>query len=96
MKITLVETCGACPEQYDAMVGDRMVGYLRLRYGNFTVTCPGVREELVYQKYIGSGMTGCFENKKQRRKQLKKAKKAIKKYLGGEQSEPESSRVTEV
>lgn len=78
MKITFVQTCGACPEQYDAMMGDERVGYLRLRLGSFTVRCRG---EQVYQKYIGGGLTGCFKSEEQRRKQLKKAGKAIKRRL---------------
>ena len=40
--LKLVLTCGACPEQYDAFDGERQVGYLRLRHGHFTVTCPDV------------------------------------------------------
>lgn len=34
----LVETCGACPEQYDVYLGANgaQVGYLRLRHGRFT------------------------------------------------------------
>lgn len=35
-KVKLVMTCGACPEQYDAYIEDRKVGYLRLRHGTFT------------------------------------------------------------
>lgn len=27
--ITLIPTCSACPEQYDAFCDDRQVGYLR-------------------------------------------------------------------
>ena len=84
MKITLVQTCGSCPEQYDAMVDDERVGYLRLRFGNFTVKSGG---EQVYQKYIGGGLTGSFKSEKQRRKQLKKAKKAIKRRLKREAHE---------
>lgn len=36
----LVETCGACPEQYDVFIGEAYVAYLRLRHGRFTVDCP--------------------------------------------------------
>ncbi len=35
--IDLVQTCFACPEQYDAFIGDTYVGYLRLRHGYFGV-----------------------------------------------------------
>lgn len=30
--IHLVKTCEACPEQYDAYLGEKRVGYLRLRH----------------------------------------------------------------
>lgn len=44
--IELVQTCGACPEQYDAMRDGDVVGYFRLRHGHFTVNAygPGGRE----------------------------------------------------
>lgn len=47
-KIELVQTCGACPEQYDAFIDGELVGYLRLRHGYFTVQYPNVSGELVY------------------------------------------------
>jgi len=47
-KIRFVMTCGACPEQYDAFIGEEKVGYLRLRHGHFTVTCPDYDGQLVY------------------------------------------------
>lgn len=46
-KIRFVQTCIACPEQYDAFVGKEQVGYLRLRHGHFTVECPDCGGELV-------------------------------------------------
>lgn len=47
--ITLVKTCAACPEQYDAFYKFRdKIAYLRLRYGAFTVECPDVGGELIY------------------------------------------------
>ena len=46
--LTLKLTCAACPEQYDAFCEGRLVGYLRLRHGKFTVTCPSVGGEHVY------------------------------------------------
>lgn len=46
--IKLVSTCAACPEQYDAFIGERQVGYLRLRHGVFTVECPDVSGVEVY------------------------------------------------
>lgn len=42
----LVQTCSACPEQYDVLDDDGFqIGYLRLRWGEFTVEVPdAVRE----------------------------------------------------
>ena len=79
--IELIQTCGACPEQYDAMLDGKRVGYLRLRWGWFTVTCPGVSGEEVYEKQTGHDLAGRFENDEQRKKQLKKARKAIAKWV---------------
>jgi hypothetical protein len=33
--IKLVQTCYACPEQYEAYLDDKEIGYLRLRHGRF-------------------------------------------------------------
>lgn len=41
-------TCGACPEQYDVFKDDRIVGYLRLRHGTFTVDYPNVSGVEIY------------------------------------------------
>ena len=46
--ISLVETCGACPEQYDAFLHGEKVGYLRLRHGHFYAACPDVGGVVVY------------------------------------------------
>lgn len=50
-KVRLVLTCGACPEQYDAYVGDELVGYLRLRHGYFSVRCPDPSGYEVYSAH---------------------------------------------
>lgn len=73
-EITLTETCGACPEQYDAFVGARKVGYLRLRHGFFSVECPDVDGEMVYQAHPKGD--GIFESD-EREFHLEMAKKAI-------------------
>jgi len=52
MKIKLVKTCGACPEQYDAFdEKGNQVGYLRLRHGYFSVSFPDVGGETIYEAY---------------------------------------------
>lgn len=48
-EITLVETCGACPEQYDAMLDGAKVGYLRLRHGYFRVDYPECGGETILE-----------------------------------------------
>ena len=47
--ISLTQTCGACPEQYDAYDPDgKQVGYLRLRHGYFSVDMPDAGGTEVY------------------------------------------------
>lgn len=47
--IRLVQTCWACPEQYNAFDEQgNQVGYLRLRHGEFSVECPDCGGALVY------------------------------------------------
>lgn len=76
--VELRQTSHACPEQYDALVGDRIVGYLRLRHGEFTVECPGVGGDLVYQaEPLGDGS---FEDD-ERERFLSEARSAIAKWL---------------
>ena len=74
-KIELKQTCFACPEQYDAFFKDKLVGYLRLKHGYFIVKHNG---KTVYDAdTIGNGMFA----PKERKKHLKKAKKAIYKSI---------------
>lgn len=77
--IELKRTCFACPEQYDAFHNDKMVGYLRLRHGDFTVNYPDVGGKLILEESPqGDGM---FE-KEERMEYLTKAVKVIKKEMG--------------
>lgn len=72
--ITLIETCSACPEQYDAFIGDKPVGYLRLRHGHFRVDYPQCGGETIYDAYpYGDGIFEDYE----RYKYLQEAKQAI-------------------
>lgn len=57
MKVTLVKTCDACPEQYDVYLDKVQIGYLRLRHGYFAARYPGVIGEEVYGcRTIGDGV----------------------------------------
>jgi hypothetical protein len=54
---TLVQTCGACPEQYDVMLEGSRVGYLRLRHGSFRADyrCGGVNATVFEARPRGDG-----------------------------------------
>lgn len=58
-KIRLVQTCGACPEQYDAFHSEtgEEIGYLRLRHGCFTAEYKGMN---VYGAETRGD--GCFDS----------------------------------
>lgn len=77
-EIDLQETCGACPEQYDAYIGELQVGYLRLRHGFFRVDVPQCRGEVVYKTYPDGD--GCFTDS-ERDHFLNEAKRAIANWL---------------
>jgi hypothetical protein len=76
--VELEQTCGACPEQYDAFVNKKQVGYLRLRYGHFSVYCPDHRGEEVYSAQPRGD--GLFEDD-EREEYLTKAAKAIQDWI---------------
>lgn len=58
----LILTCTMCPEQYDVFQDDTgsLLGYLRLRHGQFRADCPDVGGETVYETTTQGD--GCFED----------------------------------
>lgn len=83
-RIQLVMTCGACPEQYDAFLDEKQVGYLRLRHGFFYVEYPDCGGETIYEAYPdGDGIFADYE----RDRYLSDAKAAIAARLTNEASE---------
>jgi hypothetical protein len=77
--LKLVQTCGACPEQYDVLDKDHYtVGYLRLRHGIFRVHYPHYSGEVIYTAYPKGD--GIFESD-EREFFLTEAVKAIKQKL---------------
>ena len=58
-RLKFVTTCPSTPEQYDVFSGDEKVGYVRLRDGEFTVECPDVGGELVFDAWPSGD--SCFE-----------------------------------
>jgi hypothetical protein len=71
LKLKLLQTCSSSPEQYDAYLGDELVGYLRLRHGYFRAECHG---KVVYDSYPKGD--GIFEDD-EREQELNNACKAI-------------------
>lgn len=57
--VTVVQTCGACPEQYDVFFDKRQIGYLRLRHGYFRADYPECMGETVYDAEPNGD--GCFD-----------------------------------
>ena len=77
----------ACPEQYDCFDGEKQVGYLRLRHGHFTVQCPDVGGDIVYDA-CPEGDGGFYPE--ERGKHLKFAVDRIQKWISnGNKSLPE-------
>lgn len=74
----LVQTCTACPEQYDVLdkFTGKEVAYLRLRHGYFYVECPWGGERVYDANPRGDGI---FEDT-ERDYYLDNAKRAIVKY----------------
>lgn len=69
----LVNTCSACPEQYDVYREDKLVGYLRLRHSKFTARSVN-DDVIVYEKIIQDNledsMVGAFLSEDQRISEL--------------------------
>ena len=56
----LVQTCGACPEQYDVFKDGKKVAYFRLRHGWFRADVPDCMDETVFESGDMQG-DGMFE-----------------------------------
>lgn len=76
-ELELVQTCGACPEQYDVFHNGEKVGYMRLRNGTFRVECPDCDGELVYLSESYRTGAGSFRDEYERKVNLDWAKRAI-------------------
>jgi len=73
----LVQTCWACPEQYDVFKDGKQVGYLRLRHGWFYASVPDCSDEIIYE--ASPEGDGIFEEE-ERMEYLEEAIKAIDDY----------------
>ena len=75
-----VETCSACPEQYDVYLGGNLVGYVRLRYGQLSAWCPtitGNPEHEVYTHQFEDEWLGEFHDDDERTEYLNECADAI-------------------
>lgn len=77
--LELYQTCGACPEQYEAFSGVHHVGYLRLRHGYFRVDCPDAGGETVYE--ANPDGDGLFSSDDERQHYLEMATHAINMWI---------------
>ena len=81
-ELTLTQTCGACPEQYDLVDrSGKCFAYFRLRNGYFTVKCPDVGGDWVYGARPDGD--GCFMPY-EREEYLNDAIQAVKQHYGWE------------
>jgi len=74
----LVQTCGACPEQYDVFKDGKQVAYFRLRHGWFRVDVPDCGGETIFESEDSVG-DGRFEED-ERMGFLTKAVNAVHEY----------------
>ena len=72
--LTFQMTCSSCPEQYDVFLpSGKQVGYVRLRGGGLSATCPDVEGDQVYTySWYDDGWKGCFDSDEERQKHLEK------------------------
>ena len=80
--LTLKKTCSACPEQYDAFLDGKRVGYLQLRYGGFYAQVPGCGEGPIVYTANPRG-DGEFYDEEERDFHLRHACQAILNHLAG-------------
>jgi hypothetical protein len=75
------KTCDACPEQYDVFKGDKMVGYVRLRWGVLSCCYPNYDGEEIYSKSFDDAWQGEFDDDNERNKYLIIIAKELNNYM---------------
>lgn len=85
-------TCGACPEQYDVYKGDKLVGYVCLRWGFLRCDYPDVGGETIYEHSFAEddGYKGCFDSDEERDFHLTEISKALTGRLERELADADS------
>lgn len=87
--LSIIMTCGACPESYDVYRGNDCVGKLRLRHGYFAASAYKFDEvdgdDVVYESFPKGD--GIFESD-ERDEEINKALREIAKYIFDLKEEP--------
>lgn len=73
-------TCDMCPEQYDVYKDNKMIAYVRLRYGTLRCDVPKCGEETIYITEFDNRFKGDFESNSERDKYLNDIAIKINKY----------------
>ena len=72
MKFYFVNTCYACPEQYDVYRDNGQIcAYVRLRWGNLYAEYPSIDGEVIYNTHFSDNSKGNFDNDSERDYYLK-------------------------
>ncbi len=78
---TMIQTCPACPEQYDVIHKNDLVGYIKLRGGRLRVMTPYCIpyecDVTLIHEFKNHELKGCFDNDTERMYYLNKAMRII-------------------
>lgn len=71
MKFYFLNTCYACPEQYDVYrENGEICGYIRLRWGTITAEYPNIDGKCIYEHCFNDDFKGNFEDEAERSEYL--------------------------
>lgn len=71
MKFYFLNTCYACPEQYDVYRSNgELCGYVRLRWGTLRADYPNVEGDSIYNYNFEDDFKGCFDSDEERNKYI--------------------------
>ena len=71
MKFYFLNTCYACPEQYDVYRSNgELCGYIRLRWGTLRADYPNIDGESIYTYNFEDDFKGSFDSEDERKEYL--------------------------
>lgn len=59
--VRVIETCSACPSQWDAWDADGVYYYIRYRFGQLTVRIGDAGSEPIYSETLGDRYDGVMD-----------------------------------